>query len=394
MTTTTFVTGVTVIEADWLNDVDAATYDTRPVATGGTGATTAAAARTNLGLGNVDNTSDANKPVSTAQQTALDLKANLVSPALTGTPTTPTAAVGTNTTQIASTAHVYAERTATATLTNKTLASPVLTGSLTLPAVTLSGAVSGGAQNVDNVVIGANTPLAGKFTTLNGTSTTDASVLGTAGTVLAGGLSVAKQHINGSNIVMPKTSGVGIKIDGAAPAFGYKDLIGHIVVRGSGANDPTFVTYGATNQAAYHFSATVMQQFWLVMHVPHEYVPGTDIYMHIHWSNAAAVPNTGNVIWGFEYSYAKGYNQEAFSAATTVTVTQASPATRYQHNIAETAAITIPGMEVDGLLMVRVYRDAAAGGDTCSDAVFAHMVDMHYQSTNLATKNKNYPFYS
>ena len=27
MTTTTFVTGVTVIEADWLNDVDAATYD-------------------------------------------------------------------------------------------------------------------------------------------------------------------------------------------------------------------------------------------------------------------------------------------------------------------------------------------------------------------------------
>ena len=34
-----------------------------------------AAARTNLGLGNVDNTSDANKPVSTAQQTALDGKA-------------------------------------------------------------------------------------------------------------------------------------------------------------------------------------------------------------------------------------------------------------------------------------------------------------------------------
>ncbi len=34
----------------------------------------ASTARTNLGLGNVDNTSDANKPVSTAQQTALDGK--------------------------------------------------------------------------------------------------------------------------------------------------------------------------------------------------------------------------------------------------------------------------------------------------------------------------------
>jgi hypothetical protein len=30
-----------------------------------------------VGLGNVDNTSDANKPVSTAQQTALDGKQNL-----------------------------------------------------------------------------------------------------------------------------------------------------------------------------------------------------------------------------------------------------------------------------------------------------------------------------
>jgi hypothetical protein len=47
------------------------------VANGGTGATTAAAARTNLGLGNVDNTSDLNKPISTAIQTALDLKENL-----------------------------------------------------------------------------------------------------------------------------------------------------------------------------------------------------------------------------------------------------------------------------------------------------------------------------
>ena len=38
-----------------------------------------------VGLGNVDNTSDTNKPVSTAQQTALDLKANLASPTFTGT---------------------------------------------------------------------------------------------------------------------------------------------------------------------------------------------------------------------------------------------------------------------------------------------------------------------
>ena len=59
-----------------------------------------------MGLGNVDNTSDADKPISTATQAALNAKAPLASPALTGTPTAPTAAAGTNTTQIATTAFV------------------------------------------------------------------------------------------------------------------------------------------------------------------------------------------------------------------------------------------------------------------------------------------------
>lgn len=41
-------------------------------------------AKSDIGLGNCDNTSDAAKPVSTAVQTALDLKAALASPAFTG----------------------------------------------------------------------------------------------------------------------------------------------------------------------------------------------------------------------------------------------------------------------------------------------------------------------
>ncbi len=43
--------------------------------------------KSHVGLGNVDNTSDANKPVSTATQTALDLKAPLSAPTFTGTVT-------------------------------------------------------------------------------------------------------------------------------------------------------------------------------------------------------------------------------------------------------------------------------------------------------------------
>lgn len=47
--------------------------------------TVAGVTKTHVGLANVDNTSDANKPVSTAGQTALNLKANLASPTFTGT---------------------------------------------------------------------------------------------------------------------------------------------------------------------------------------------------------------------------------------------------------------------------------------------------------------------
>jgi hypothetical protein len=94
--------------------------------------------KTDVGLANVDNTTDANKPVSTATQTALDLKANLASPtftgtvtipagasidgfaplaspALTGVPTAPTAAADTNTTQVATTAFAKAEADAAQT---------------------------------------------------------------------------------------------------------------------------------------------------------------------------------------------------------------------------------------------------------------------------------------
>lgn len=62
-----------------------------------------------VGLENVDNTADVDKPISTAVQTALDLKADINSPALTGVPSAPTAAVGNNTTQIATTAFVNSE---------------------------------------------------------------------------------------------------------------------------------------------------------------------------------------------------------------------------------------------------------------------------------------------
>lgn len=97
---------------------------------------------TDVGLGNVDNTSDINKPVSTAQQDALDLKADLSSPAFTGTPTSPTATTGTNTTQIATTAFVQN--------TVNNMSSGVSSVSGNAP-ITISGTSSDPIVNINNV---------------------------------------------------------------------------------------------------------------------------------------------------------------------------------------------------------------------------------------------------
>ena len=75
-----------------------------------------------VGLGNVNNTSDLNKPISTATQTALNLIATqtapLNSPALTGNPTAPTQASTDNSTSIATTAYVQSNLTNYATKTS------------------------------------------------------------------------------------------------------------------------------------------------------------------------------------------------------------------------------------------------------------------------------------
>jgi hypothetical protein len=78
------------------------------VANLGLAAVAVSGAKADIGLGNVDNTSDANKPISSATQSALNLLAPLASPGFTGVPTVPTAAPGTNNTQAANTAFAVA----------------------------------------------------------------------------------------------------------------------------------------------------------------------------------------------------------------------------------------------------------------------------------------------
>ena len=94
----TRVTNITDTEIGYLDGVTSgvqAQINTKaPTADPTFTGTVSGVSKSMVGLGNVDNTSDANKPVSTAQQTALDLKANSATPNFTGMATIPKITVG------------------------------------------------------------------------------------------------------------------------------------------------------------------------------------------------------------------------------------------------------------------------------------------------------------
>lgn len=141
-----------------------------------------------------------------ATDTGLPLSVFVNNLGLTGVPTVPTAAVNTNTTQIASTAYVINQNyltisgavttyaplnnpTFTGTVTIPTgasisgyalLASPTFTGTVVIPTVTVS------AGTINNTSVGATTASTGRFTTLQATNTiTPSTTAGIVGTTLA-----------------------------------------------------------------------------------------------------------------------------------------------------------------------------------------------------------------
>lgn len=200
--------------------------------------------------------------------------------------------------------------------------------------------------------------------------------------------------LNGS-IILPKEKGYGIKVDLDNATFGWRDLLGEIRTRGVGATDPNDATY-IGGIKAYEFA--VNDEAWMNFHIPHDYVNGTDIYFHFHWSHDSTTVTGGSTTWMAEVTYAKGHNQEAFITPITANTTQDASLTQYQHMISEVQLSSLTpnsnqfntsNIEPDGLIMVRVYL--YANDITDSSAVpdpFLHFADIHYQTTSIGTKSR------
>lgn len=206
---------------------------------------------------------------------------------------------------------------------------------------------------------------------------------------------------DGVNLMVPKTQGKGLKVDSeGTPSFGWHDLLGTVQVYGD-AGDAVRATYrGGIKALQFAESKSAFVDF----HMPHDYVMGSDIYIHVHWSTISTTVTGGSTTWAFEMMYAKGHDQGAFAAPVTASAVQSASTTQYQHMIAEVKASVVGGsgvaldtddLEPDGVIQCRVYLDS----NDITDSVtvpdpFIHYVDIHYQSTGIPTKQRAPDFWT
>lgn len=210
-----------------------------------------------------------------------------------------------------------------------------------------------------------------------------------------------------SILTFDKSSGRGIKVDTATPTFGWRDLLGPIIPKIKGGTAPAFTAFRGANVKEYAFQASDIIED-ITFHIPHDYVEGTDLHLHLHWGhNGTAI--SGSLVVDYYLTYAKGHGQAIFNSEMNITQTISTPnvATQPQwsHEIDEIQITNDGGdathfdralIEPDGVIKMALITTTipTITGSATSDLPYLFTVDVHYQSTNIATKNKVADFYA
>ena len=185
----------------------------------------------------------------------------------------------------------------------------------------------------------------------------------------------------------------------------WKDLIGDVTPKTSGPGAPTLAAFRGGNVRTFFYSAG--DDGDCSFHIPHDYKPGSDLYLHFHWAhNGTAISGTFAV--DFYVTYAKGHNQANFGAEITVPISYATvniaTTPQYRHRIEEVqlsasspsgSQLDSDDLEVDGI--IQIHYDVATiptitGGTTNEPAIL--FVDLHYQANYFGTANKAPNFYA
>lgn len=147
----------------------------------------------------------------------------------------------------------------------------------------------------------------------------------------------------------------------------------------AGLNDPDWVKVtddggGSQGVYTYGFSATVEEEIFFNVQLPHGWEEGSDIKPHCHWLPSST--NTGTVRWGMEYTWAN--IGAAYGNSAIIYAEQAGSGTTNFHQLAEFSDISGTGKTSSSMLIVRFFRDATHANDTYTADALLLEVDFHF----------------
>lgn len=179
---------------------------------------------------------------------------------------------------------------------------------------------------------------------------------------------------------------------------GWADIVTELFTRSS----PQSVAVGQFLDGIYlyEFPPGDNHEAFANFHIPHAWKPGTMLYPHFHFS--VKTNNSGVVRWGFEYTSARRHDTATgqFVFPNTVTLYQEfviDANSAYEHFVSEMPELGgVPGtgLEVDAMVLSRVFRDGLHGNDTFPDNIYGITVDLHIEVDRHATPQRAPDFYT
>lgn len=191
----------------------------------------------------------------------------------------------------------------------------------------------------------------------------------------------------------------------------WKDLHGTYIEDVSAPTRPTKAAFrGSIDAWAYSVADAADYQF----HMPHDYAPNTDVYLHVHWGhNGTGI--SGNLIWSLSITYAARnatVPYSTFSAPISTTVNSNTISgtmnltnfPQYCHAVEEiqlsagsptASQLNTSLLLPDGIIMLHMAPTTipTISGGTPNEP-FLFYVDLHYQASYVGTANKDPNFYA
>jgi len=180
-----------------------------------------------------------------------------------------------------------------------------------------------------------------------------------------------------------------VRSDGAATVWNDLNVFPDATTK-SGSNPPVMTKFkdnGSASQGVFlnAFSASIEQELYFTIQLPHGYKEGTAMYPHVHWTPMATTGSASYVVvWGFEYTIMK--HTGTFGNTTIVTgsapVNLASTPTGIGfHTITAFSPIAASAEnKISTIMVCRLFRKAADAADVYDGLAGLLGFDIHYES--------------